>query len=52
MPSPLPSDKSLSHFLVWDRKQNSGLAGGPKDGTNAPKVYDNEGHFVDQLPTN
>ena len=52
MPSPLPSDKSLSHILVWDRKQNSGLAGGPKDGTNAPKVYDNEGHLVDQLPTN
>ena len=41
-----------SHILVWDRKQNSGMAGGPKDGTNAPKVYDNEGHSVDQLPTN
>ena len=50
MPSPLPADKSLSHILVWDRKQ-TGMAGGPKDGTNAPKVFDNEGKFVDQLPT-
>jgi hypothetical protein len=51
MPSPLPADKSLSHILVWDRKQ-TGIAGGSKDGTNAPKVFDNEGNFVDQLPTN
>jgi hypothetical protein len=52
MPGPLPHDKSLDHILVWDRKQHALIAGGPKDGTNAPKVYDNEGHFVQQLPTN
>lgn len=52
MPGPLPHDKSLNRILVWDRKQHALIAGGPKDGTNAPKVYDNEGHFVQQLPTN
>jgi hypothetical protein len=47
----LPHDKTLDHILVWNRRQN-GLAGGPKDGNNAPEVYDNFGRFVQILPTN
>jgi hypothetical protein len=50
-PSALPHDKGLEHILVWNRYQR-GLLGGLKDGTNAPEVYDNEGHYMETLPTN
>ena len=51
MPDALPHDSSLDHILVWNRRQ-TGVLGGPKDGTNGPEVYDNEGRLVAQLPTN
>jgi hypothetical protein len=50
-PSALPHDKDLEHILVWNRFQ-VGLLGGLKDGTNAPEVYDNEGRYLESLPTN
>jgi hypothetical protein len=50
-PSALPHDSSMEHILVWNRFQ-TGLLGGLKDGTNAPEVYDNEGNYVESLPTN
>ena len=50
-PNALPHDSSLEHVLVWNRYQ-TGILGGPKDGTNGPEVYDNEGRQVGQLPTN
>ena len=42
----------MNHFLVWDRKQDTLLAGGPLEGSSAPYVYDNEGNLVGRLPTN
>ena len=51
MPNALPHDASLEHILVWNRYQ-TGILGGPKDGTNGPEVYDNLGRRVGQLPTN
>lgn len=50
-PTSIPGDKFLEHMLVWNRRQ-VGIAGGTEDGTSAPEVYDNEGNYVQTLPTN
>ena len=52
VPNGGPIDKGMNHFLVWDRKQHTLLAGGPLEGTSAPYIYDNEGKLVGRLPTN
>jgi hypothetical protein len=57
-PSAALADRSLDHFIVWDRKgmssgnQIPGVGGWKVEGSNVPHVYDNEGRFLGKLPTN
>jgi WD40 repeat protein len=46
------TDKAMNRFVMWDRKHQTGLIGGPLAGSYAPWVFDNEGNRLDRWPTN
>ena len=46
------TDSAMNRFLIWDRKHQTDLIGGPLAGSYAPLVYDNEGNRLDRWPTN
>jgi hypothetical protein len=45
-------DRSMNRILVWDRAQSTFFRVGTLEGSYAPHVFDNEGHFLNRLPTN
>jgi hypothetical protein len=49
----IPTDTAMNRFAVYDAKGAGCLAcAEPLLGSNAPYLYDNEGHFLGRLPTN
>jgi hypothetical protein len=48
----VPADIGMNRFLVWDKATEGFANGTTLRGSHAPYMYDNEGHFVQRLPTN
>lgn len=45
-------DRSMNHFVLWDRRNAEGLIGLPFDGNEVAYVFDNTGNELGRLPTN
>ena len=48
----VPADNGMNRFLVWDKATEGFANGTTLRGSHAPYMYDNEGHFIQRLPTN